>query len=274
VSGSVSGSGGTGLIIVQWMDTIIVERSEGVVTVTLNRPERKNAATPAMWDELQTTFTEVAQRSSDRVLVLTGAGGAFCSGADLSDLGGPGDHQLVRMRLLSDAALALHRIPKPTIAKVTGIAAGAGCNLAFGCDLIVASDEARFSEIFSRRGLSIDCGGSWLLPRLIGLHRAKELAFFADVLSADDAAGFGLVNRVVAAAEIDRFVQEWAETLAAGPPLALSMTKTMLNNSYAVSMDQALEDEARCQTANSSTEDTREAMRAFVEKRDPRFEGR
>ncbi len=263
------------LIIVQLMDTILVDRSDGVVTVTLNRPERKNAATPAMWAELQEIFVRVAQRSGDRVLVLTGAGGAFCSGADLTDLGdAAGDHQLVRMRLLSDAALALHRIPKPTIAKVTGIAAGAGCNLAFGCDLIVASEEARFSEIFSRRGLSIDCGGSWLLPRLVGLHRAKELAFFADILSATEAAEFGLVNRVVPPGEINSFVDNWSRKLADGPPLALSMTKTMLNNSYAVSLDQALEDEARCQTANSTTEDTREAMLAFVEKREPRFKGR
>ncbi len=255
------------------MDNVIVERHQGIVTVTLNRPDRKNAATPAMWSELVAVFADIGRNSADRVLVLTGAGGAFCSGADLSDLGG-GDHQLVRMRLLSDAALALHRIPKPTIAKVTGIAAGAGCNLAFGCDLIVASYDARFSEIFAKRGLSIDCGGSWLLPRLIGLHRAKEVAFFADILSAQEAADFGLVNRVVPGAQIHEFVDDWACKLAAGPPLALSMTKLMLNNSMSVAMDQALEDEARCQTANSSTADTSEAMRAFAEKREPRFEGR
>ncbi|MGH9208228.1 MAG: enoyl-CoA hydratase/isomerase family protein [Acidimicrobiales bacterium] len=255
------------------MDNVIVERDEGIVTVILNRPERKNAATPEMWGELFEIFGEVARNSADRVLVLTGAGGAFCSGADLTDLGG-GDHQLVRMRVLSDAALALHRIPKPTIAKVTGVAAGAGCNLALGCDLIVASEQARFSEIFSKRGLSIDCGGSWLLPRLVGLHRAKELAFFAEMLSAQEALDVGLVNRVVSADEVDGVVHEWATRLAAGPPLALSMTKLMLNSSMQVSMDQALEDEARCQTANSSTSDTSEALRAYAEKREPRFQGR
>jgi enoyl-CoA hydratase/carnithine racemase len=256
------------------METILVERSDGVVTVTMNRPEKKNAANTTMWRELLEIFEAVADRPDDRVMVLTGAGGAFCSGADLSALDEVEHHQLVQMRHVSDCALALHRIPKPTIAKVGGVAVGAGCNMALGCDLVVASDEARFSEIFARRGLSLDFGGSWLLPRLIGMHKAKELAFFADVISAKEAADFGIVNRVVPAAELDRFVDDWARRLVAGPPLALSMTKTMLNTSFEVSMDQALEDEARCQTVNFSTADVVEAMQAFVEKREPHFVGR
>src|SRR2546430_14339333 len=139
------------------------------------------------------------------------------------------------MRHIGATALALHRLAKPTIAKVGGIAAGAGCNLALGCDLIVASDNARFSEIFSRRGLSVDFGGSWVLPRLIGLHRAKELAFFAEIVSAKEAADIGLVNRVVPAGELDAVVDDWARRLAAGPPIALSMTKATLNNSSSAS---------------------------------------
>jgi len=171
-------------------------------------------------------------------------------------------------------ALRLHRLAKPTIAKVGGVAAGAGLNLALGCDLIVASDDARFSEIFARRGLSIDFGGSWLLPRLVGLHKAKELAFFADVISAKEAEEIGIVNRVVPAGDLDAVVDDWALRLAAGPPIALSMTKTMLNNAFAVSMDQALEDEGRCQTVNFGTADTAEAMAAFLQKREPRFTGK
>jgi 2-(1,2-epoxy-1,2-dihydrophenyl)acetyl-CoA isomerase len=256
------------------METILVDRADGVVTVTLNRPEKKNAVNTLMWDELLATFEEVKVNNDDRVLVLTGAGGAFCSGADLGDPAAGRNHGLVRMRHIGDVALRLHRIPKPTIAKVNGVAAGAGCNMALGCDLVVASEEARFSEIFSRRGLSIDFGGSWLLPRLIGLHRAKELAFFADVISAKEALDFGLLNRLVPAGELDAFVADWASRLAAGPPLALSMTKTMLNNSWATSMDQALEDEARAQSVNFTTADTVEAMTAFMEKREPRFTGR
>jgi enoyl-CoA hydratase/carnithine racemase len=253
---------------------LLVDRSEGVVTLTLNRPERKNAVTSSMWDDLRAVFEEVNGRSEDRVLVITGAGGAFCSGADLGNPGELTEDGLTRMRRIGTAALALHRMAKPTIAKVGGVAAGAGCNLALGCDLIVASDEARFSEIFTRRGLSLDFGGSWLLPRLVGLHKAKELALFADVISAKEAEALGIVNRVVPARELDAFVDDWARRLAAGPPLAMSMTKTMLNGSFDRSMDEALEDEARCQTVNFGTEDFTEAVRAFIEKRDPRFQGR
>jgi enoyl-CoA hydratase/carnithine racemase len=256
------------------METLLVERAGGIVTVTMNRPEKKNAANATMWGELLETFVEVAGQPDDRVMVLTGAGGAFCSGADLTDISRGGGHPLANMRHVGDVALALHRIPKPTIAKVGGVAAGAGCNLALGCDLVVASDEARFSEIFARRGLSLDFGGSWVLPRLIGLHKAKELAFFADVISAKEAAEFGIVNRVVSAAELDGFVAEWAGRLAAGPPLALAMTKTMLNGSFEASMDRALEDESRCQTVNLVTADVAEAMEAFVQKREPHFQGK
>jgi 2-(1,2-epoxy-1,2-dihydrophenyl)acetyl-CoA isomerase len=255
------------------METLRLERTDGIVTVTMDRPDRKNAINEVMWIELWETFEAVARSSEDRVLVVTGAGGAFCSGQDLGGVNTAVDHGLVRMRRVGDVALALHRMPKPTIAKVDGIAAGAGCNLALGCDLIVASEDARFSEIFSRRGLSVDFGGSWVLPRLIGLHRAKELAFFAEIVSAKEAAELGLVNRVVPTAELDAFVDGWARTLAAGPPLALSMTKTLLNNGMVTSMEQAVEDEARCQALNFSTEDILEAMQAFGEKRDPKFRG-
>jgi 2-(1,2-epoxy-1,2-dihydrophenyl)acetyl-CoA isomerase len=260
------------------LETLIVERKDGVVTVTMNRPKRKNAANGTMWRELLDTFEDVAADRHDRVMVLTGAGDAFCSGADLGDAsnvaGRPGDPFLVQMRALGDMALRLHRLPKPTIAKVGGVAAGAGMSMALGCDLVVASDTARFSQIFSKRGLSVDCGASWLLPRFIGLHRAKELAYFADIIDARQAAEFGLVNRVVPADELDAFVDSWATRLAAGPPLALSLTKTMLNNSFDLSMDQALEEETRSQAVNFATSDTAEAMAAFLQKRDPVFEGR
>lgn len=259
-------------------ETILVDRRDGVVTVTLNRPERKNAGNAQMWLELRTLLSEVAHDADARALVLTGAGGAFCSGADIADptgVGGkPADPHLVRMRNFGEVMLALHDLPKPTVAKVRGIAAGAGCSMALQCDLVVASDNARFSEIFSRRGLSLDGGSSWLLPRLVGLHKAKELAYFGDMLSGEQAAAMGLVNRVVPDDELDGFVDEWARRLAAGPPLALSMTKRLLHSGAVVSMGQAIEDEARSQTVNFATADTAEAMRAFAEKREPRFEGR
>ncbi len=259
------------------METLIVKRTAGVVTVTMNRPERKNAANAAMIAELRDAFEEVERRTEDRVLVLTGAGGAFCSGADLGDPDGPATGTsvpgIVRMRRLGDVALSLHRLTKPSIAKVDGVAVGAGLSLALGCDLVVASDRARLSLIFSRRGLSLDNGASWLLPRLVGMATAKELAFFAEMLDAEAARAYGLVNRVVPADELDGFVDDWAARLAAGPPLALSMTKTLLNGAHTVSMAEAVESEARCQTVNFATDDTAEAIAAFVEKREPRFIG-
>ncbi len=257
------------------MDTLLVDRAQnGVVTLTMNRPEKKNAMNATMFNELLAVFREVDASTSDRVLVITGAGDAFCSGADLSDRGSDTRHPLFRLHWVADIALALHRIPKPVIAKVNGVAVGAGLNLALGCDLIVASEHARFSEIFARRGLSIDFGGSWLLPRLIGMHRAKELAFFADIVSAKEAAELGLVNRVLPATELDAFVADWANRLAAGPPLALSMTKRLLTNSFSMTMDEALEAEGLAQSVNSGTEDSPEAIRAFMEKREPKFKGR
>ena len=275
----------TGLIIVRDMgafETIKVDRGGGVVTVTMNRPEKKNAIDAQMTEEIIEVLTEVKATEPDRVMVLTGAGGEFCSGADLTPSGSrslAGDAEggrsgLGSMRRVSALVLAIHQLPQPTIAKVDGVAAGLGANMALGCDLVVASDRARFSEIFARRGLAIDGGGSWLLPRLIGLHRAKELAFFADIISAEEAAQFGIVNRVVPAHELDAFVDAWAARLAAGPPLALSMTKALLNASGTMSMTDAVEREAVAQALNFSTADTAEAMLAFIQKRPPEFKGR
>ena len=255
------------------METLHVSRDNGIVTVTLDRAAKKNALNGVMWDELLATFREIGESSVDRVVVVTGANGEFCSGADLTG-GRAEQHQLAAMRHVGDVALALHRLPQPTIAKVRGVAVGAGCNLALGCDLVVAADTARFSQIFARRGLSLDVGGSWLLPRRIGLHKAKELAFFADIISAADADAMGLINRVLPEVELDAFVDDWATRLAAGPPISLAMSKRLLNNSMHVTLEEALDDEGLSQTVNFGTNDTAEAMMAFVEKRSPDFKGR
>src|SRR5262245_16268277 len=237
------------------MQTLQVDRTaSGVVTLTLNRPEKKNAMNRTMFDELLAVFREVDQSADDRVVVITGAGDAFCSGADLSDRGSDTRHATQRLHWVADIALALHRIPKPIIAKVNGVAVGAGLNLAPGCDLNAASEQARFSEIFARRGLSIDFGGSWLLPRLVGMHRAKELALLADIISAKEAAEMGLVNRVVPAGELDAFVADWAKRLAAGPPIALALTKRLLTNTFSMSMDEARGAEGIATPAPSGSE--------------------
>ncbi len=260
------------------METLIVDRKDGVVTVTMNRPERKNAANGKMLVELRAMFEEVEDNPDDRAMILTGAGGAFCSGADLTDPSGPASDPtrsgLSRMRRLGDVALSLHHVTKPTIAKVDGFAVGAGLSLALGCDLIVCSDRAKLSMIFAKRGLALDNGASWLLPRLVGMARAKEIALFGGMWTGEEALAMGLVNRVLPVDEIDAFVDDWAHTLADGPPLALSMTKTLLHASWNATMEQAVEDEARCQALNFSTKDTQEAMLAFAEKREPTFIGR
>jgi 2-(1,2-epoxy-1,2-dihydrophenyl)acetyl-CoA isomerase len=262
-------------------ETLLVSRDDhGVVTVTMNRPAKKNAMSVEMVLELTQVFDEVADSRDDRVLVLTGAGHAFTSGADLTPgtgedafgAGGVGA-SLHGMRRLGRCLLRLHDLPKPTIAMVNGVAVGAGCNLALGCDLIVAADTARFSEIFARRGLNLDGGGSWLLPRLIGLHKAKELAYLAEIISADEAERYGIVNRVVPAADLEKVVTDLALRIAAQPPIQISITKKLLNQSLSVSMAEALEFEDVAQTVAFSSKDTAEAMKAFIEKRDPKFIG-
>ncbi|MFP5254971.1 MAG: enoyl-CoA hydratase/isomerase family protein [Acidimicrobiia bacterium] len=257
------------------MATLQLARAEGVLTVTMDRPERRNAIDDAMWDELEAVARSAGPDPDVRCVVLTGAVGAFCSGADLAGGGGgPRLHQLAQMRRINAVVQAWHDLPQPTIAKVTGVAAGVGFSLALGCDLVVASPEARFSAIFAKRGLSLDGGLSWLLPRSIGVHRAKELALFAHLVDAEEGARLGFVNRVVAADEIDAFVAGWARQLAAGPPIALAMTKRLLDRSFEQPFEQALDDEARTQTVNFGTADTVEAISAFLEKRDAEFRGR
>ena len=170
--------------------------------------------------------------------------------------------------------MALHELQHPTVAKVRGVAAGAGLNLALGCDLVYASDNARFSEIFARRGLSIDFGGSWVLPRRVGLHRAKELALLAEVIDAAEADRIGLVNRILPDADLDAHVDDVVARITAGPPLALTMSKALLNNGAQTSMSQALEAEGQAQATNFGTNDVREAGLAWLEKRPAEFEGR
>jgi 2-(1,2-epoxy-1,2-dihydrophenyl)acetyl-CoA isomerase len=256
------------------METLIVDRSpDGIVTVSLHRPDKKNAINGPMWDELMAVFREVAESASDRVLVLTGSAGAFCAGADLSPMPGDTRHQLDKMHHFGWVGLALHEIPKPTIAKVNGVAVGAGWNLALGCDLVVATPESRFCQIFSKRGLSVDLGGSWLLPKLVGLQQAKRLVLLADMIDAEEARSLGLVTWIKAAEEIDEFVAELAGRLAAGPPVALAQSKALLNDGAAVTLREALANEARAQPGNFATADSTEAYAAFAQKRDPAFTG-
>jgi enoyl-CoA hydratase/carnithine racemase len=192
---------------------LLSEDRDWVRTLTLNRPHRKNAITPVLWIALRDALNGAGRDRSVRALVITGAGGSFCSGADISvrdDV-----HPKDKLQRLTDVALALHELPIPTVAKVSGVAVGAGWNLALGCDLVVATPESTFCQIFSKRGLSIDLGGSWLLPKLVGPQQAKRLAVLAETIDAAEAHALNVVTWVVSAAEIDAFVDDLADRLAA-----------------------------------------------------------
>jgi enoyl-CoA hydratase/carnithine racemase len=256
------------------MDEILVERNDGVVTLTLNRPDRRNAISIPMWEELARQLAEIQSRSDDRVLILTGAGGVFCAGGDLSGGSAEGNEPASTGNGLATlestvvaVSLALHRLSKPTIAAVDGTAAGAGANLALGCDLVLASDRARFGQVFIRRALPIDSGGTWLLPRLIGLQKAKELAFFGDWVDATEAERIGLVNRVVPAAELAEAASDWAARLATQSAPALALIKRGLNASLETSFPQALDAEAAALILCTTTAEAAEALRAFFEKK-------
>ncbi|OBB46888.1 enoyl-CoA hydratase [Mycobacterium sp. 852002-51961_SCH5331710] len=253
-------------------DVLLTSECDGVRTLTLNRPDRKNAINAQLWEELADSLRAAARDTDLRALVITGAGGAFCSGADI---GTPEDiHPRHKLRRLTDVALALHELSVPTIARVTGVAVGAGWNLALGCDFVVATPEARFCQIFSKRGLSVDLGGSWLLPKLVGLQQAKRLVLLADTIDAEEARSLGLVTWVRPADEIDGFVTDLAARLAAGPPVALAQSKALLNDGANATLREALANEARAQPGNFATADSTEAYAAFAAKREAVFTGR
>lgn len=249
---------------------VLISREGPIATITLNRPERKNAMTVDAWSALRAAFTELQDDASVRVVVLTGAAGNFCSGADMERRGG--QHPLDRMREINAAALAVAEFSKPVIAKVEGYAVGAGWNMALLCDMVVASRTAKFSQIFARRGLSVDFGGSWILPRLVGLHQAKRLVMLADMIGADEAHALGLVTELVEPSELTARTQAIAERLADAPPIAVGLSARLLEEGTTSTLREALENEARSQAVNQAT-DAPDAIRAFVEKRPPTFTG-
>jgi 2-(1,2-epoxy-1,2-dihydrophenyl)acetyl-CoA isomerase len=244
--------------------------------LTIDNPGRRNAVPSEAWDRLVGLLEEFEQ-SPQRVLVITGAGEDFCSGADLGgDLAAAATavDRLEGMRRVGRAAAALHRLSKPTVAAVDGVAVGAGMNLALGCDVVIASARARFSEIFVRRGLAVDFGGTWLLPRLVGLARARELALTGRIVSAAEALGYGMIAEVVEPADLQRRAAEVAATLAAGAPLAQRFIKEGFGRSLEMSFDEALEFEERSQVVCLMSEDVVEGVASFLQKRDPEFKGR
>lgn len=267
------------------MADLEVRRSEGVLWVCLNRPQRKNAVPVPMWAELQGAFEQADQDPEVRVLVVHGAGGNFCAGADLSGsdrrdidesvqrpTGSPEEQSIRLMReRIAPAALSLHQLRKPSIAMVEGVAAGAGCNLALGCDVVYAAEDARFSQIFIRRALSLDFGGSWILPRLVGAQKARELALFGDFIPAAEAAELGMIARAVPASELKALVEQRAQQLVAQSPAALATIKRVLQESERLSFAEAVDREFVLQGRCLTSDDSKEAVAAFLEKRVPEF---
>jgi 2-(1,2-epoxy-1,2-dihydrophenyl)acetyl-CoA isomerase len=249
-------------------EDFLVERSGGVVTATFNRPHRKNACTVPMFDAIAAVAREVRDNPEDRVLVLTGAGDAFCSGVDLAALPTDGTDTV---RRASAAVVELHSLAKPTITALNGVAAGVGVGFALATDLVLAAESSRLIMSFVKRALSPDGGTSWLLPKLVGLRRAKEIAFFGDPVSSAQAYEYGLVNRVLPDAELSAEVRKWAERLADGPSTSLATTKAMINDAESSSLVEAVEREYLAQKWNASTKDFKEALAAFREKREPVF---
>lgn len=250
--------------------------SQGIATITLNRPEVFNAFNDALSFEVHDALKQATRDANVRVVVLTGAGKAFCSGQDLKASSG------VPNRSLSDSILRrynpmiklIRSMPKPVICRLNGVAAGAGCSLALACDMIVAAEEATLIEIFINIGLVPDSGSSFFLPRSIPYQKAFEWCALAPKITAKEAFDNGLINKVVPLAELDEAVEGYARHFAAAPTKSIGLIKQMLQKSYTASMDEMLEYEAYCQEIAGRSHDHKEGVTAFGEKRKPVFEGR
>ena len=257
----------------------------GIATISLNRPDVKNAISPDQRDRVIALLREASTDIGVRAMVLTHTGDAFCTGADLRAKRTPAprpddapDRTVGEVaKLIREGAQALVAAildcEKPVIAALSGTAAGIGAHIALACDLVVATDDVRFIEVFVRRGLVPDGGGAYLLPRLVGTRKAKELMFFGDDLSAPDAAALGLINKVVPAGELDAAVTEWTDRLASAPTRALALTKWLVDTSLDSDRATAFQNEAVAQELNMGTADANEGVASFVERRSPVYRG-
>ena len=250
--------------------SLLVKDEGGIRTLVISNPGKKNALAADTYTQLRDVLQQTGHDESVRVVVLTGEGEDFCSGADVS--AAREGHPLRRMRGIAEPVNALHDLPQPVVARVDGVAVGAGLGLALACDFVVATTRARFSAIFARRGLSLDAGTSWTLPHAVGLLQAKRLAMLADIIGAEEALALGLVTYVVDPADLDARVADLCERLAAGPPAALAQTKAMLNAAAQGSFKDAVDRETSAQAINFAT-DAPEAFAAFRERREARFTG-
>lgn len=256
--------------------TLLYDVSDRIATVTLNRPDAMNATTDEMYQELQALLGTIATDDGVGCVILTGAGRGFCAGADLKarkDDATPLERRARHRWILKDILEPLFRLEKPVIAAVNGAAAGAGFNIALACDFIVASEQASFIQAFARVGLVPDLGGLYLLGRVIGINKAKELCFTARKVLADEAKALGIVNHVVPHDQLLSEARAIGMKITAGSPTAIGMTKTLLNKASNSTIDQMLEYESYAQTVAYLTPEYEEGVQAFREKRAPDFAG-
>jgi len=257
--------------------SFLYEQRDGIGTITLNRPERLNAITFEVYHELTDFFAKLRDEKDARVVIITGAGRAFCSGGDVRDIigelqGRDSEGLLQFTRLTCDLIRNMRALPQPIIASLNGTTAGAGACIALASDIRIAADEAKIAFIFVKVGLAgTDMGATYLLPRVVGLAKATELLMTGDFVEANEAEKIGLYNRVVPRAELERTTREFAEKLASGPALGIAKTKEMLNRELHMSFESALEAEAVAQALCMQTPDFKEAHAAFIEKRPARF---
>jgi len=260
---------------------LLEDIKDGVAVLTMNRPDRLNALSWAMLDAMLEALPRLAASDDVGVVVLTGAGRGFCAGGDVKAMaegqeaeGDTLEQRAQSLRARMETSRWLHEMPKPTIAMVRGAAAGAGLSLAMACDLRVASENARFATAFARVGYSGDFGGSYYLTQLVGTAKARELYYTAEILDATQALALGLVNRVVADADLEKATRALADRLARGPRVALRYMKRNMNAAESGTLGELLDLEAWHHSRTGDTEDHREAARAFVDKREPIFKGR
>ncbi|RIV17183.1 enoyl-CoA hydratase [Alicyclobacillaceae bacterium I2511] len=258
-----------------WMADLLVKQKDAILEITLNRPQSLNAFSVEMIEDLTGVVREAQMRQDVRALVVSGAGRSFSTGGDVKTMGNVSPvHVYEHVGKLNACILAMQALNKPIIAAVHGFAAGAGFNLAMACDLIVAAEDSQIVLSFAQVGLISDGGGSYFLPRLVGLHIAKEWLFLADPIPAQRAFELGIVNRIVPASEVQTEAMKLAQRLADGPSLAFGMMKKILNSSFPSSLADVLEAERTAQAMMVTTADHLEGVRAFQEKRHPKFQGK
>ncbi|MEE9148909.1 MAG: enoyl-CoA hydratase-related protein [Candidatus Tectomicrobia bacterium] len=259
---------------------ILVTQQDTVAIVTLNRPERMNTMGGTLVEDTIAVLTSFQQDQNVRAVILTGAGQrAFCAGADVQNLQNQSEEAtaMERRRYVHSAqklTLAIRQLEKPVIAAVNGVAAGGGCDIALACDIRIASEQARFGEVFARIGLFPGTGGTYFLPRLVGIAKALELIWTGDVIDAQEAERIGLVSRVVPPQDLMAAAIAFAQRLAQGPPLAISLAKTAVYQGLDLDIHSAFEYAATAESITLTSEDHREGVTAFREKRSPHFQGR